>query len=54
MKDDDRVDPLPEHLQHQQRGNRVLDDQRPTVNKTIPVVKKLKITKTNIFSDLVT
>ena len=33
MKDDDREDLLPEHLQHQQRGNRVLDVQRPTVNK---------------------
>ena len=40
MKDDDREDLLPEHLQHQQRGNRVLDDQRPTVNK-----EKLQILK---------
>ena len=40
MKDDDRVDPLPEHLQHQQRGNRVLDDQRRTVN-----IGKLNILK---------
>ena len=54
MKDNDQEDLLPEHLQHQQRGKRVLDDQRPTVNKTTPVVKKLKITKTNIFSDLET
>ena len=28
MKDEDRVLPLPEHLQHQQRGNRVLDGQQ--------------------------
>ena len=28
MKDDDPVEPLPEHLRHQQRGNRVLDEQR--------------------------
>ena len=28
MKDDDQVIPLPEHLRHQQRGNRVLDGQQ--------------------------
>ena len=28
MKDEDQVIPLPEHLQHQLRGNRVLDGQQ--------------------------
>ena len=49
MKDDDWEDLLPEHHQHQQRGKRVLDDQRPAVNKTIPIVKTLKIKIYNIF-----
>ena len=46
MKDDDLVKPPPEHLRHQQRGNRVLDGQRYTVNNKTKYTYKTNEVKT--------